>query len=296
MAGWLYVLDSRREAEEKRRSQAETLQRRAEGAAQELRRLVEASIGKGHEQRDSWTRPMLQLPLKQATCERVFQVFDAALDEATQALRGVVPDADPSSIRANLFLPTSEHASDGVVCDLIIPRDDLAAPEGLQRNMRKGDELSISFRPNEGATGRAFVQRRAIGTLTNPGWLAERDPSKKKRVERWIYVRLHPEADFRKAGGALLTESGQFVMTDFQNRRVSESLVWIISMPIVLKTDDIYEVVGVFNVDCLEYQLKPEQLRALYYRVAPFAGALAGVLCGLPTDRVAILRFRGDRK
>ena len=110
----------------------------------------------------------------------------------------------------------------------------------------------------------------------------------RREVDRWASVRLHPEADFRVAA-----VSGGFEMTGLQNPRVSEGLAWIVCMPVALKTDDTLEVVGVFNVDCLDYQLKPDQLRALYYRIVPFAGALSGVLRGLPTDRVAIFRFRG---
>jgi hypothetical protein len=294
MAGWLYVLDGRREAEAKRREVEEGRRREAEGTAKALRQVVEFTISEGGEQRDLWTRPMLQLPLKESVIDKVFQVFDRAIPEASQALSQFLPNVEPSKVRANVFLPTSEGARDGDVCNLIIPRHDLAAPNGLQRNMHKGDERSITFRPNQGATGRVFVERRAVGVLTHPAWLNEEDKLKRKEIERWIYVRLHPETDLSKPGDSLRTEKGksQFEMTDFQNRRVAERMAWIISMPIFLRIDDTLEVVGVFNVDCLEYQVKPYQLRLIYYRVAPFAGVLAGVLRRLPTDRVAIFRFR----
>jgi hypothetical protein len=272
------------------------LEQRRKEAEGNLRRVVEPLIAKGGQPRDLWTRPMLQLPLKQSVFENVLQVFKGALRETSQALSDLLPSADPSGVRvrANIFLPTSEGARDGDVCNLIIPKHDLAAPNGLQLNMEKGDELSMTFRPNQGATGRVFVEKRAIGALTHPAWLDETDKSKQKEIERWIYVRLHPEADLRKPGESLRTELGtsQFEMTDFQNRRVAESLTWIISMPVFLKADKAPEVVGVFNVDCLGYEVTPEQLRAIYYRVVPFAGVLAGVLKGSPTDRVAIFRLR----
>lgn len=51
------------------------------------------------------------------------------------------------------------------------------------------------------------------------------------------------------------------------------------------------EVVGVLTVDCLEYQLKPEQLREIFVRLLKYAAATADVLSGLPTDRIAILSF-----
>lgn len=277
LACLLYVLDRRRG--------------KAERTVQELRQQVEATVGKRGEQRDFWTRPMLQLPLRRTVIDEVFLVFDLALRVAAHSLRQVIPDAEPTKVRANVFLPTSEGARDGDVCSLVIPRDDLAAPQGLQRNMDKEDERSITFRPNQGVTGRVFAEKRAIAVLTNPAWLGQEDPSKRRDVERWVYVRLHPDADFRQAGDSLFTESGKFEMTEFHNRRVAERLAWIISMPIVLKINKCLEVVGVFNVDCLEYQAKPEQLRAIYYSVAPFAGVLSGLLRELPTDRVAIFRF-----
>jgi hypothetical protein len=240
---------------------------------------------------------MLQQPLPPTDVASVFPVFDAALTEATQALREIFKDAEGSKIRVNLFLPTSDGARFGDVCDLTIPRDKLNAPEGLQRNMPREEALRISFRPNQGATGRVFVEGRAIGTLTNPTWLAKKDTPEQKDLDRWVYVRLHPESGFDEHGKSVLTESGEpvsgFEMTDFQNHVVSGNLAWIVSMPVFLRTDSALEVVGVFNVDCLDYQLKPEQLRALYYRIVPFAGALSGVLRRLPTDRVAIFRFRG---
>jgi len=239
---------------------------------------------------------MLELPLRDRVIENAFPVLDAALKEACAALSGFYPNVDRGKVRANVFLPTSENVRNGDVCNLEIPRHDLAARDGLQRNMRKGDELNITFRPNQGATGRVFVERRAVGVLTNPSWLNEKDEAKRKQIERWIYVRLHPQADLSQPGDCLRTERGKshFEMTDFQNLRVAQRLAWIISMPIFLMTKGALEVVGVFNVDCLEYQLKPAQIRAIYYRLAPFVGVLTGVVREVPTDRLAILRFRSN--
>ncbi len=290
----LYWADRRREAEENRRREAEKSQKEAEGVAKALGQVLKHSLPKAGENRDCWTRPMLQLPLGQTVVDNVFQVFDAALREASQALREVMPGAEISKVRANVFLPTCDGVRAGDVCNLIIPRDELAASQGLQRNMQKHDELAITFRPNQGATGRAFVERRAIGVLTQRAWLDEKDSSKRKEIDRWAYVRLHPDADLTPTGDGVFTESGKrgFEMTGFQNRRVADRTAWIISMPIFLKIDGTLEVVGVFNVDCLEYRVMPAQLRAIYYRVLPFAGVLSGVLGGLPADRVAIFRFR----
>ena len=296
----VYVLDQRRQSEANLRRQAEESQHRAEadrreaeGAEKALRRLVETIVPIGGEHRDTWTRPMLQLPLGPDVVRCVFQALELALSEAGEAFSGL-PDANINMLRANVFLPTSEGVRDGDVCNLIIPRHENYAPNGLQLNMRKGDELKITFRPNQGATGRVFVERRAVGVLTHPDWLNEQDKSKREKIERWIWVELHPGADLSKPGESLRTELGisHFEMNALQDRQVAEDLTWIISMPIFLKIGSKVEVVGVFNVDCLGYQLKPEKLRSIFYRVAPFAGVLSGVMQGLPTDRVAILRFR----
>jgi hypothetical protein len=288
VAGWLYYKDRRLDA-------AETQRREAEEANRQLPAVLKSLLATQKEQRDVWTRPMLHLPLQETVVEKVFRVFNATLDEAARSVRDLVPDADCDNIRANIFLPTSEGARDGDVCNLVIPSAPFAT-EGVQVNMKKGDEIKITFRPNQGATGRVFVEKRAIGVLTHPKWLEETDTSKRKEIERWIYVQLHPNADLSQRGDALKTELGKspFEMPDFTNRRVAESLAWIISMPIFLETKEAIEVVGVFNVDCLEQQLKPQQLRAVYYRLAPFAGVLSGAMRGLSADRVAIFRIRGD--
>jgi hypothetical protein len=290
-AAWLYRKDRELEAAQVRRRDEEKARSDAE---EKLPGVIKSLLTKGEAPRDIWTRPMLQLPLPEAVFDEVFQVFDGALRATSQALSEWLPELDRSRIRANLFLPTSEGARNGDVCDLVIPAHALAAPNGLQKNMQAADERAVTFRPNQGATGRVFAEKRAVGVLTHPGWLNEKDSSRQKEIERWIYVRLHPEADLSRPGEALQTASGkgQFEMNDFQNRRVDETLAWLISVPIFLKIDEALEVVGVFNLDCLDYQITPEQLRMIYYSIAPFAGAVSGVMHALPMDRVAIVRVR----
>lgn len=286
VAAWLYRKDRDLEA-------GQTQRRDEEKAREELPGVIKSLLTKGEAQRDIWTRPMLQLPLPEAVFDEVFQVFDAALREASRFFE-FVDEFEDSNLRVNLFLPRSEGARNGDVCDLVIPTHPQAAPDGLQKNMQAVDERAVTFRPNQGATGRVFAEKRAVGVLTHPAWLNETDNVRQKEIERWVYVRLHPEADLSKPGEGLRTATGKspFEMTDFQNRRVAETLAWIISVPIFLKIDEALEVVGVFNLDCLDYQITPEQLRRIYYSIAPFAGALSGVVHALPTDRVAIVRVR----
>jgi hypothetical protein len=262
---------------------------KAEGEAKGLRTAIEW-LG-------VWTRPMLRQPLKPAAYSEVDRVFEAAIGEACQALSEVGDiEVDPSNVRANVFLPSREGTREGDVCTLAIPRHETYAVNHLQRHMTDANERGISFRPNQGATGRVFVEGAAVGVLTNPDWLKPENMSKRENLERWINVRLHPdqnldEDQFKSVGSG--TFGQQFEMSHLQDRQASDRLTWIISMPIFLKVDDALEIVGVFNVDCLEHQVKPEQLRAIFYRLAPYAGALAGALHGSPIDRIAIHTARG---
>src|SRR5207253_3018023 len=86
--------------------------------------------------KSAWSRPILQLPLKQSTIEEVFNVFDDALKETHRVIhefRSI--DSAAAVVRTNIFLPTIEGAASGDVCSLRIPTDNISAQDGLQRNM-----------------------------------------------------------------------------------------------------------------------------------------------------------------
>jgi hypothetical protein len=252
-----------------------------------LDNVVQRALNGAFGDRDFWTRPMLRLPLDGRVCENVLRVLEAAVRAASQSLREVVPDAADSSVRSNVFLPTCDNLHNGDVCSLSIPLVNAAEPRRLAWNMSDHRDTDIVFRPYVGATGRAFIDRRSVGVVTHPEWLTEPDAERRRQLHRWVYVRLHPES-----AGGLVDELG-FNMPDYLNRRVEESLAWIISIPIFLRLEGRLEVVGVFNVDCREYQIEPSVLRAIFYRIAPFAGVLSGVFRGLPFDRVAIFKVTG---
>jgi len=264
---------------------------------EQLRRVIEQSLCDKHEPRDFWTRPMLRLPLPGTVVDRALGVFEETIKVAGQSLREAIAGAKLDRVRANVFLPTSHYIADGDVCTLTIPVIDPNKQTRLQKNMANDRrEVSIAFRPNEGATGKVFAKKQAVGVVTNPTWLGEKNKDKRKEIERWVYVPLHPEEDVSETSKSVCTESGKqdFNMRDFHNKSVEEDLTWIISMPIFACIKDRTEVVGVFNVDCREYQVEPKVLRAIYYRVVPFAGAVAGVLHDLPVDRVAIFKVPGE--
>jgi hypothetical protein len=243
--------------------------------------------------RSAWSRPILRLPLKQSTVDDVFKVFDSAVAETCRVLAAFQNQGSSAAVvRTNIFLPTIEGATFGDVCTLRIPTHNIAAQTGLQRNMNLPAERNLMFRPNQGATGRAFVEQRSIGVLTDPGWTQMENTQAKRKLYRWIYVRLSPTEDFRQPVQPS-TDTLQFEMTDYQERRIAENVTWIISMPIFWKGRRGFETVGVFNIDCLDSQVTREQLRAIYYRVVPFAGVLAGVLRSIPTDRITISKSSG---
>lgn len=270
-----------------RRSQVEQEENReAKRLEGQVRTLVEGGKLFGSK-KDLWKRPMLQLPLRETLLDSLRQVLVAVVNETHKTLSDIIIDS--SKIRANIFFPTSEGVRHGDVCNLVIPRGE-GYPQGLQVNMCDNSEREITFRPNQGATGRAFIEQRAIGVFVNPEWLDASDTAKRGNLDRWIYVRLHPFADHSD----IFTESGKgsFEMTDFQNRRVVEALTWIVSIPIFVKFENSFEVVGVLNVDCIEYAITSEQLLEVFFRISPYIGVLAGILRGVPTDLVSILRFR----
>ena len=244
--------------------------------------------------KSAWSRPILQLPLKQSTVDDVFKVLDQVLRETSHVLAGLQNTGSSTPVvRSNIFLPTIEGASFGDVSTLRIPTHNIAAQSGLQRNMDSQAERNIMFRPNQGATGRTFVEQRSIGVLTDPVWIQEANTTKQHQVDRWIYVRLSPNEDFSNPPQPDI-DATQFEMTDYQERRVSGNVTWIISMPIIWKSRRCFETVGVFNVDCLDCQITREQLREVYYHVAPFAGIMAGVLRSSPTDRITISKSSGS--
>lgn len=256
-----------------------------------LEAVVRRALCGEYGDRDFWTRPMLRLPLDTRIGENALKVLGAAVKAASQSLHEVAPDAAVTDVRANVFLPTCENLHNGDVCSLSIPFVNPTEQRRLAKNMSDGPDDAIVFRPHVGATGRVFIERRAVGVITHPKWLAERK-DEPGRSNRWVDVRLHPDADL--GGEDALADEVGFNMPAYLNRRVEESLAWIISMPIFLRLEDRLEVVGVFNVDCLKHQIEPSVLRTIFYRIAPLAGALSGVFGGVSFDRVAIFKVTGS--
>jgi len=230
----------------------------------------------GLQESGSWTRPMLKLPLDPDAIGEVFAILNNAQRKATSILHELGVDTVSTPVRTNLFLPTSDGVRDGDVCNLVIPHDEQFAKDGIQVNMENAKERFISFRPNQGATGRVYVEQKAIGVVTNPEWLAAPDDGK------GTLVRWHQEIPVQVHDNEML-----FNTSNIQDRRAVNDLAWIVSMPI--KVGD--ETIGVFNVDCVKYQVTKDQLEKLLEELHPFASDIAGKLEQLPMQRIAILRY-----
>lgn len=260
---------------------------RSEGTSKELRKLVEQNL-KG--QADYWSRPMIQLPLPSNYRDRVLNVMDDAIDAAHLCILKFDPDFKKENIRANIFLPNSAGIRDGDVCNLTIPKfnethDSLSS--FAQRNMTKTDEVSLRFRPNDGATGKVYVECRPVGVLTNPVWLDSLAGGIAEGTNRWIYVRIDEPLN-----RVTTDPSTQFNMTERQENIVDKDLALIVSMPISAKTNIGSECLGVMNIDCRFLRANAHQLYNVYTQVSPFAQRIEEVLTDLLTDRVAILKFK----
>jgi hypothetical protein len=261
---------------------------RSEGTSKELRKLVEQNL-KG--QADYWSRPMIQLPLPSNYRDRVLNVMDGAIDAAHLCIHAFDPNFNKENIRANIFLPNNAGIRDGDVCNLTIPKfnethDDLSS--FAQRNMMKRDEVvSLRFRPNDGATGKVYVEWRPVGVLTNPDWLDSLAGEMPEGTKRWIYVRID-----EPLSRVTTDPSTQFNMTERHEIIVDKDLALIISMPISAKTNLGPECLGVMNIDCRFLRADAYQLYKIYTQVAPFAQRMGEVLTDLLSDRVAIVKFK----
>jgi hypothetical protein len=216
--------------------------------------------------------------------------MDDAIYSAHLCIHDFNPDFEKENIRANIFLPNSAGIRDGDVCNLTIPKfnethDDLSS--FAQRNMTKTDEVSLRFRPNDGATGKVYVECRPVGVLTNPDWLNSPRGEKPEGTKRWIYVRID-----EPLSRVTTDPSTQFNMTERHENIVDKDLALIVSIPILAKTNIGSECLGVMNIDCRFLRADAYQLYSIYTQVSPFAQRMGEVLTDLLTDRVAIVKFK----
>jgi hypothetical protein len=260
-----------------------------ENQAENFKQFIDKIKAQPGSERDIWTRVVPRLPLEKRVALAIISMLSQARDAAAKALVKTAPEADPNSVRANVFLPTSSAAVRGDVCTLIIPET-----EGLrlQVNMKKPDELDVRFRPGEGATGRVFVESEPLWVFTNPKWL-DADEEGRKEIIRWVDVPVLDKIG-RESVIAQQLRSGaeeRFDMSTFSQRRVAKRLSWIISLPLMLHTRAGSETAGVMNVDCVGFSIRPQDFQPIYDAVTGFSERVAAILAEVPLDRLAIIRF-----
>lgn len=79
-------------------------------------------------------------------------------------------------------------------------------------------------------------------------------------------------------------------MPDFLQGRVNDELTWIISLPIFVPSMPSIAI-GVLNIDCIGFQIRPQDFGSIYAALEPFPARIAHVLSDVARDRVAIVRF-----
>lgn len=161
---------------------------------------------------------------------------------------------DEDLVRVNVFLPDTRDVDKGEVCALFIP-------EELHAGMGDKDEREMTFRPNQGVTGRVFTRQEPIGTL------------RKSATEEWKWIRLE---------GIPVMVDSEFQLTQLQMQLIDENLRWIVSFPLTVTIDGKQVTLGVLNIDGLYEVLTPEEMQDIYNtqkpEVARFAERLAAEL------------------
>jgi hypothetical protein len=143
---------------------------------------------------------------------------------------------DVTCLRINVFVPDIEHAQYGEVCRLFIP-------EELQHGMDRPEECAITFRPNEGLTGRVFSIGEPLGA--------------RRRSDDSPWERVH----VRGAGEA---GKGGLPLTVAQSSAVNDGLRWIISFPLQMHSPDGIQTFAVLNVDGSGHDLNVDEMQRMY--------------------------------
>jgi len=209
---------------------------------------------------DKWSRVTVKVPIEEEElkklADQVRMLRDSAKREYSDVLKGRTPpsQADPDSVRVNVFLPDTRDVRHGEVCALFIP-------QGLHHGMKNDDEREIQFRPNQGVTGQVFTRQQPIGTRRTSA------------TGGWVWIDLEGRAG---------TGDGKFQLTQVQTRLIDKNLRWIVSFPLKVDVADKQQhTVGVLNVDGLSEVLSPEEMKTIYdnlkLRVEGFGKCLAGL-------------------
>lgn len=259
------------------------------------RKLLLKALCNDRSKDNFWLRPMLKQPLPNRVFENLIKVLHQAVAVAANQIRPVPQRAGHSKVRANIFLPSSQGIANGDVCTLSIPERFSGHPTRLQVNMEDERELSIIFRPNNGATGKVYAERSAVGRVVHPNWL-NASVKDRRSIDRWVDVDLNPRNPLDSVMSTLKGPSGNadLELNSYVNERVNLHLKWIVSTPILVMFNGRPEVIGTFTVDGVGRQISPAILRQVFYAVAPLAGVVGSILRDKRFEHVAILKAQGD--
>ena len=137
-------------------------------------------------------------------------------------------------IRVNVMIPDASNRTLEVPCVLKFLPD-------MYFGKYSEDETSITFRMNEGLSGRVFLYNQRLGTFYNG--------------TEWEKRKLD-------ANGARINDE-LFPLTGNQKARISKDLLWVISFPLIKKADGRDNVYGVLNIDGLGFKIDPVQITEL---------------------------------
>lgn len=159
---------------------------------------------------------------------------------------------NPDHLRANIFCPyySGVAATSGNVCELRLV-------EALSVNMKGHSDRKISFRPNQGLTGKVFVEQKA------------------------------------KFGAAIEKEGAytwedEYELTPELEKTVHDDLRWIVSFPLQLEDDGAKRTFAVLNIDGLETTLSPEILEDLTNVLLTLVAPITDKMSKLDMVRVSI--------
>ena len=154
-----------------------------------------------------------------------------------------------ADIRANVFLPDTQAATNGYVCELLML-------DQLQVGMEGHPDQHIRFLPQQGLTGAVFVKQDDL------------------------FIQAPSVARKGMEGGQEV-----YALTEDQRQQIDPELCWIVSFP--LRIPD--QAGGVLNVDGLRHELDEDELRLLMAQLALRVAGFADQLGALPKTRVTIM-------
>jgi hypothetical protein len=217
----------------------------------------------------AWVRLLPRIPLPQDVLKNLQTELEVLRGSAATILADIGANISADLVRANIFLPDTRRAEVGQVCGLFIPKS-------LHVNMQDIKERELVFRPDEGLTGRVFVQEEAQGAIFTPGdhiW---------RRVT-FFGAPPDPQNGF------------DFTLTEYQQKLISVRLRWVVSFPLKVPDGREETTVGVVNVDGLDKELLPEKMKELFLRlVTSEIPKFSTILAGGKFDRIGILVARGN--